>query len=148
MDIHYEFIPRNEVSKYISLIKQWDSKKYFTREYDEDLFALFSTSIGCFLDEELIGYGQVQYLPVLSNSSVKINLSCILSPKYRNQGIGTKFLRQILLYCKERFGEEKSVTAEILKKNKASISLVEKNEFDFKYFDSKKIVYEKKLINV
>ena len=43
--------------------------------------------------------------------------------------------------------EPVELTFDILKKNIESISLIEKTDFEFVSFDSKKITYQKKLIN-
>lgn len=57
-------------------------------------------------------------------------------------GYGSKLVEYLL----EKAEENKTfdlIEVEILKKNKASISLIEKFDFEFKCFDSEKIVFQK-----
>ncbi len=138
----------------------WDKNHYcFQSKELPEFLPLFSSFFALYKDTDFIGYGIFNYSISTNHSRVKIfdnsieekeqskqpdkiNLAYIINPDYRNQGYGTKLLEYLIEEAKKRKSFD-LIEVEVLKHNLESISLIEKQDFEFKYFDDKKIVFEK-----
>ena len=53
---------------------------------------------GAFIDKELVGFGSISYFPsfISEEKNNESRISCIINPKYRRMGIGTKLLNYLV----------------------------------------------------
>ena len=147
---------------YLSYLRayQWDKYKLcFSNTIEPVQNIIQDDSYGLFLNHHLIGYGTIMpieeelfsHIPNATwfKNSIhlepgihKAELAFIIHPKYQHCGYGKKFLN----YMEEEARKEyDSAVAWLYKKNRRSLSLIEKSEFDFKSFNDDIIIFEKKL---
>ena len=144
----------------------WDKNNYcFPSKELSEFLGLFRSHYALYEDDNFIGYG-IHHLHIPINPNVrivlnsldekeetkkeiktplepsKINLAYIIHPEYRHQGYGTKLVNYLIEKAEEKKNYD-LIEVEILKKNVESISLIEKFDFEFKYFDDNKIVFQK-----
>ena len=147
MQIIYKRI-ENKYDKYFSYQKalSWDTKNTYSREKEiTGIDWLIQKMIGVYHEEELIALGCIKTEYDLDKKMKYAYLSSIVDFRFRRCGIANNLLKEMLIYCKELNVEK--VIVNILKENSASISQIEKNDFNFVKFDDEIITFEKKLIN-
>lgn len=134
---------KNTVNIY-KLACDWDSKNMWkTTKFDDlELHMYFSRIIILYDDDNIIGLGSICYYPIDHRNYITI--SYIIRPQSRRKGYATILINKLIDIISNTYNVE-NVRVEILKKNIASISLIEKNNFEFVNFDKEKIVFEKKL---
>lgn len=143
----------------------WDKEHLcFSQKELPEFLGLFKRTFGLYENDIFIGYG-ILNLKISLDPNIrirvegikpskkeeniqsepsKVELAYIIHPKYRQLGYGSKLVQYLL----EKIGEMKEidlVEVEIWKRNKASISLIEKFNFEFQQFDEEKIVFQKRL---
>lgn len=139
---------------YYKMAMLWDKKREcFLSKNDDGLFGLFECVYLMYLNDDIIGYGILNIIPEFRTSKIdyrltysKINyyLTYIIKPEYRKKGYG-KILLHLLEETAKRDFNANDVIVEILKKNIPSITLIENSDYEFEYFDDKKIVFKKEL---
>lgn len=146
----------------------WDKNNTcFIGKDSREFFGLFSQHFAMYKENEFIGYGTHNYeIHIKPNIQVildyighpddmtvedttvsepnKITLAYIIKPEYRNLGYG-KLLVDYLIKTAEKNTCYDFIEVSILKNNLASISLIEKFDFEFKSFDERKIIFQKQL---
>lgn len=145
MNVEYKLI-ENKFDKYKTymLAIDWDiDDTYMPVKERISIEWLLQKMIGVYVDNEVVGLGCIK--PYYKDGILNAELSCIIKKEYRRMGFADKLLLHMLEYSKSKL-DIKKVTVNILKTNIASISQIEKNEFDFVSFDDKIITFEKKLI--
>lgn len=131
----------NHYYDYYKMAVLWDKKREcFLNKNDEDLFGLFERVYLMYLNEDIIGYGILNVIPEFGTSKINYHLTYIIKPEYRKKGYG-KILLHLLEDTAKRDYNANDVTVEILKKNIPSITLIENSNYEFQYFDKKKIVF-------
>lgn len=146
----------------------WDKSHYcFPSKEPKEFLGLFSKYFGLYKEETFIGFGIFnlnislsprfhiklnESEPVKEKIEVpkepdKIELAYIINPNYRNLGYGSKLVEYLIQKAEEEHEVFELIEVEILKKNKASISLIEKHDFNFKCFNEKTIVFQKTIKN-
>lgn len=131
------------------IARSWDKKHYcfIPREsYDEPyLDDLFSIQVALFKSNELIGYGTIDFFPKIDGKSTA-SLAYIINPNYHNMGYGKKLVEYLILIARKKHASTIDfLRIEVLKKNSRGLAFAENLDFDFSYFDNKKIVFEKKI---
>lgn len=146
MNFEYKRI-ENIYDKYYSFIKSlmWDTKKTYKIDKAVGIDWITDKMVGVYNQTELIALGSIKTFYNLDEKKHYGYLSSIVDYTYRRQGIADHLLKEMLLYCKE-LGID-IVRVDVLKDNLASVSHIEKSEFDFVSFDDSIITFEKKLIN-
>lgn len=128
----------------------WDKKRQCFRGKMEDseLLELFQKNYALYKDDQYIGYGSISF-PLSSHHSKSgsksdnsVTLSYIIHPNYRKSGYGEKLVNNLI---KEASDKGEFVKVVILKKNIASISLIEKLNFEFESFDKNTITFQKRI---
>lgn len=145
MNVEYKLI-ENKFDKYKTymLAIDWDiDDTYMPVKERISIEWLLQKMIGVYVDNEVVGLGCIK--PYYKDGILNAELSSIIKKEYRRMGFADKLLLHMLEYSKSKL-DIKKVTVNILKTNIASISQIEKNEFDFVSFDDKIITFEKKLI--
>ena len=139
-NIKFISVDSNKLLSNIKEIISWDTNHYcfLNKEIDPDLSFLFEEHFLMQIDDILIGYGSIFFIPINKKSYIAF----IINKKYRNMGFGSQIIEYLVNYIKKEKNCDE-VVVEILKKNKKCISLIEKLDFDFDYFDDEKIVFKK-----
>lgn len=127
----------------------WDKRHYcfISHKNDDESYLddLFSVQVALFKGNELVGYGTVNFLPKINGENA-VSLTYIINPDYHNRGYGKKLVECLIFIAKEKYSDITNVLKiEVLKKNSVGLTFAESLDFDFSYFDNKKIVFEKKI---
>ena len=80
-----------------------------------------------FTGEKQIGVCRADYTS--EDGKVEI-LGLMIHPEMRNQGLGQKFLQEILNDIEKRFPEREGIYLEVEAKNKAAVKLYQNNGFE------------------
>lgn len=77
--------------------------KSFQKKYIPSTLNLTGTILGCYLENQLIGIAQIDYINnIFENKKIAwINSFCI-HPNYQNQGYGDIFLKKCIKYLQEK----------------------------------------------
>ena len=119
----------------------WDKENMFFQGNnmieDFSLYDRLKKIIVCYLDKELVGYGEISYF-------LAIYVSYIINPKFRRYGYGKKLVEYLVSICNHhKFIDV--ISAEILKENSQSIEFIKKCGFSYDYSNGGKVIYSKKL---
>lgn len=146
---------------------KWDTNHiYATSKSPLGFIIEFSQNFALYKDNKFIGYGSFNFNTPIDSSYIKnsqynqisvkekleksfiskVELSYIIKPEYRKMGYG-RILLEYLIKEAKKIETINVIEVEIMKKNIASISLIKKFDFEFKYFNDSTIVFQKQLKN-
>lgn len=103
--------------------------------FDLDETRLSSFTFGLFNKDELIGFSSISF-ECDDENEISFNISIIIKPKLRGNGIGSYFLTHILELIRNKYKMIKSLNATILTTNEASEHLFTNNGFVFNDFEN------------
>ena len=101
----------------------------FHKEYQETTIALLGTIMGIYLDKELIGVAQIDYINnIFENKRIGYINSFCIKKEYRHQGYGDKLLKECIKSIEKNNGDMVNMTSN---KNRVyAHMLYQKNDFE------------------
>ncbi|MBO5182832.1 MAG: GNAT family N-acetyltransferase [Bacilli bacterium] len=156
-NLEFKIISYNSEEYYDIKMKlhNWDNKHtYFHTECEDDfeletLLSKHKYSVALYECNNIVGYGEIAnyYSSISAKSNIltpNLKISCIINPRYRKKGYGKILLEYLIIFCKRKY-DNCILEAEILKKNKACLKLINDNEFKLVQSKKKSLVFKKKL---